>query len=239
MKLLLAILTIISLTSCKKNWSYEGKTSPQYWGDLKEEYKFCKIGYNQSPIDIDFTAKEDPAKQIQLKFSYSNSGVSKEQKNHNVKFTFDHKDYFVLRGREYYLQSIYFHHPSEHKINGEEQILEMQIFHKSDSEQTAVLSVFVKVGKENSEFNKLTDLLKNNKKDFWTEFNMDKVINQKDKIFFYDGSLTTPPCTEGIKWFIMKTPIEMSKDQINEIIKLALNGKANVRPVQEFHPELY
>ena len=241
MKLISTILILLFLPSCKKDWSYQGKTAPQYWGSLKEEYKFCKIGYNQSPINIDFNAKNEQyiVKNDDLKFSYSSSGVTKEQDSHGAKFSFDRKDFMILRKREYYLQAIQFHHPSEHKINGEDQILEMQIFHKSDNEQVAVLAVFVKLGKESPEFNKLIALLENNKKDVWSDFNVGKVLNKNDKIFFYDGSLTTPPCTEGIKWFVMKTPIEMSQIQVDKIIRLALKGIVNVRPLQEFHPELY
>jgi carbonic anhydrase len=241
MKLISTILILLFLPSCAQDWSYQGNTAPQYWGSLKEEYKFCKIGYNQSPINIDFNAKNEQyiVKNDDLKFSYSSSGVTKEQDSHGAKFSFDRKDFMTLRKREYYLQAIQFHRPSEHKINGEDQILEMQIFHKSDNEQVAVLAVFVKLGKESPEFDKLIALLENNKKDVWSDFNVGKVLNKNDKIFFYDGSLTTPPCTEGIKWLVMKTPVEMSQIQVDKIIGLALKGIVNVRPLQEFHPDLY
>ncbi|MBU6338860.1 MAG: carbonic anhydrase family protein [Rickettsiales bacterium] len=239
---LLFLLTIF-VSACSAKWSYEGKTAPDHWGDVeKEKFKFCKIGYNQSPINIDLKSKksDNQFKDSELKFSYSNLGVTKELNPNFVIFTFDRKDFLTIRKKPYYLQSLQFHHPSEHQINGEEQALEMQIFHKSDSEQIAALSVLVKVGKENSEFNKLIDLLKNPKKDdVWSEFNVGKVIDKNSKLFFYDGSLTTPPCTEGVKWFVMEKESEMSKEQMNEIIKLALKGKTNQRPTQAFHPELY
>ena len=66
-----------------------------------------------------------------------------------------------------------------------------------------------------------------------------KIVNTNDKTFFYDGSLTTPPCSEGVKWYVMKTPVKISQEQMNKIIKSAIFAKTNARPVQAFHPEKY
>ena len=238
MKKFFAISIILLLSSCFRDWSYEGSTGPKHWGDLKEDYKFCKIGYNQSPIDITFPAIEN-GKDYELKFSYHPSEVEKEQQSQNVKFSFFSKDFVTFLKRDYFLQKIYFHHPSEHLVKGEQQILEMHIFHKSENEQSLALAIFVKVGKENAEFNKMIDLLDNNKKGAVAKINLAKIVKKEDKFFFYDGSKTTPPCKEGVKWFVMKTQIEMSKEQINKIINLGLKGKANARPVQKFAPEKY
>ncbi|NBU05712.1 MAG: hypothetical protein EBT39_05125 [Sphingobacteriia bacterium] len=107
-KVTLLLLILLFLPSCAQDWSYQGNTAPQYWSSLKEEYKFCKIGYNQSPINIDFNAKNEQyiVKNDDLKFSYSSSGVTKEQDSHGTKFSFDRKDFMTLRKREYYLQAI-------------------------------------------------------------------------------------------------------------------------------------
>ena len=240
MKTIKILFIVLFLTSCSKDWGYEGASGPKYWGELKEEYKFCKIGYNQSPIDIDFKSimGRYVVKDNGLEFFYSDASVLKEKGVYDVKFSFDRKDYFTLHKREYYLKDIQFHHPSEHLVNGESQVLEMQAFHKSDSEQLAVIALFVKVGEENVEINKLIELLENKEDEAWSEFNFGKVL-KGNKSFFYDGSLTVPPCTEGVKWYVMRELVEMSKEQVSKIIKLALDGKANVRPVQDFNPELY
>jgi carbonic anhydrase len=68
---------------------------------------------------------------------------------------------------------------------------------------------------------------------------LSKIVKEKDKIFFYDGSFTTPPCKEGVKWYVMKTPVTVSKEQMNQIIKLGIFVKSNARSVQEFHPEKF
>lgn len=227
---IIAVTFLIFLASCS-SWNY---SNTSHWGDLKEEYKFCKIGANQSPIDIKL-----PFKDNDLKFSYSASEVELGRLNQITKFVFEKRDKMIIRKKNYYLRSIVFHHPSEHQINGEQQIMEMQVAHKSEDEQWATLAIFVKVGKENTEFNKLISLLEAKKNNAVADFNLTKVIKQNDQVFFYEGSLTTPPCTEGMKWYVMKNPIEMSKEQINKIIKLALSGKANARPLQVFNVNEY
>lgn len=234
---ILIVTILLFVTSCYKDWSYKGFTGPKYWGNLQEDHKFCKIGYNQSPINI--KSAEYEFKKQDFRFSYSSTGFTKQQDPHSINFYFDRKDYVKWRGKEYYLQTVKFHHPSEHHVDNEQHVLEMQIFHKSDSEQIMILGVFIDIGEENAEFNNFINVLEDEKQeDVWGDINLLKIV-KKDKLFFYDGSLTTPPCIEGIKWYIAKTPIIISKEQANKIIKLSLNSKANARPVQQFHPELY
>lgn len=238
MKNVSLVILLFILSSCAKDWSYKSKTGPEKWADLKEEYKFCKIGYNQSPINLTFPAKEN-SKEYKLKYSYSPSEVEKKWQFKNLKFSFYSKDFLTFRGREYRLQSIFFHHPSEHLINGKQESLEMHIFHKSDSEQSLALALMISLGEENAQFANIISLLENKKRSAVADLDLSRIIDKKGKFFFYDGSLTTPPCTEGVKWFIMKDPIQISKEQMNKIIKLALKGRANARPAQKFSPEKY
>ncbi len=221
------------LLSCSDNWDYSTASGPNNWGDLKEEYKFCKIGYNQSPIDV----KESDFSNNELKFFYNKSDIEKQFKNHAMIIEFDSRD-FILRGKKkYFIRRAEFHHPSEHLIDGVAHSLEMQIYHKSDDEQWLAIAIFLEVGKENPEFKKLIEFFSNQKKEGVVD--LSKIVKQHDKIFFYDGSLTTPPCTEGMKWYVLKTAIEISKEQMNQIIKSTISVKTNARPVQKFNPEKY
>ena len=215
--------------SCKSQWSYE---SPGQWGDLDEKFKFCKIGYNQSPINI-----EDKFVESDLKFFYQLSDVEKVKKNYVQNINFDGEN-FLLRGKKkYWLHSIVFRHPSEHLIAGKQHSLEMQFYHKSEDEQSLVVAVFLELGDENSDFTSLINFLAS--KEGEGRIDPIKFIKTSDKVFFYDGSLTTPPCKEGVKWYVMKTPPRISKEQMNTIIKSAIFAKSNARPVQIFHPEKY
>ena len=145
---------------------------------------------------------------------------------------------FLLRGKKkYWLHSIVFHHPSEHFIDGNQHSLEMQLYHKSEDEQGLVVAVLLEVGDENSDFTSLINFLASKERE--GRINPIKFIKTSDKVFFYDGSLTTPPCKEGVKWYVMKTPTKISKEQMNTIIKSAIFAKSNARPLQVFHPEKY
>jgi carbonic anhydrase len=232
MKKFSAVFLLILISSCFGKWSYEGRSGAQHWGDLKEEFKFCKIGYNQSPIDVKYDFEESD-----LKFSYSLSDVEKTRENYVMKINFYGQN-FLLRGKKkYFLENFEFHHPSEHLINSQAHSLELQITHKSEDEQLLKLAIFLEVGKENEKFDYLIKLLSAKEKD--SKIDLSKIVKADDKIFFYDGSSTTPPCREGVKWYVMKTPIQISKEQMNQIIKSAIFTKTNARPVQKFHPEKY
>lgn len=232
MKNFLTLLLATFTFSCSQNWSYEGKTGPKNWSSLKEEFKFCKIGYNQSPIDIKGEFKDS-----ELKFSYKNSDVEKRQKNYVMQFEFERQDFALRAKKKYFTRYVEFHHPSEHLINGKQHSLELQVFHKSDDEQWLVLAILVEIGKENPAFNDMIKLMRS--KEIEGKMNLSKIIKETDKTFFYDGSFATPPCTEGVKWYVMQTPLKISKEQMNQIIKLGIFTKSNARPVQEFHLEKY
>lgn len=229
---ILVIFFLILISSCKQNWSYEGSTSSQHWSEIDEKFKFCKIGYNQSPINI-----TDKFESSDLKFDYKISDIEKEQKNYVTNVNFDGQNFLFRGKKKYLLRSLAFHHPSEHLVDAKPHSLEMQIAHKSDDEQWLVLGIFLEVGKENPAFKSLIEFLKSQKND--GKFDLSKVVNTSDETFFYDGSFTTPPCKEGVKWYVMKKPIEISKEQMNQIIKSAISVKSNARPVQAFHPEKY
>jgi carbonic anhydrase len=233
MKKFLAVFFLILISSCAQDWTYSGSSGPEHWGNLNEKYKFCKIGYNQSPIDVKYEFKEDD----DLSFFYGNSDVEKEQKNYATQVNFDDK-ILVMRGKKkYFVQRLDFHHPSEHLVDGKAHSLEMQITHKSEDEQLLILSIFLETGKEDPDFNPLINFLGSKAK--ITQVNLDKIINTNDKTFFYEGSLTTPPCTEGVKWYVMRSPLKISKEQMNKIIKSGISVKSNARSVQAFHPEKY
>jgi len=218
----------MALVSCsQKKWSYDNQ---EKWGE-KAENKFCKIGYNQSPIDVKYDFLES-----ELQFSYTKSEVEKRPFNYVMRTEFFSRDY-VLRKRKYFIRYLEFHHPSEHLLNSEPHSLEMQILHKSEDEQWLVVAVFLEVGKENPKFDDLIKFLES--KEIEGEIDLAKIIKTDDNIFFYDGSLTTPPCREGVKWYVMKTPLYLSKEQMNKIIKSAILGKSNARKIQEFHPEKF
>lgn len=232
MKKLSLICLLFFTFSCDRNWSYSGYFGPKNWGNLSEEFKFCKIGYNQSPIDISYEFKKED-----LQFTYGNSDVEKQKAKHNLQIEFERKDFLIRNKKKYFVRHVEFHHPSEHLKNGQAHSIEMQIYHKTEDEQWLILGYFIEVGKENPQFNQLTKFLLS--KESEGKLDLSKMINFADETFFYDGSFTTPPCKEGVKWYVAKTPITISKEQMNQIIKSSIFTKTNARPVQAFHPEKF
>jgi len=119
--------------------------------------------------------------------------------------------------------------------------LEMQIYHKSEDEQWLAISYFLEIpaikNNENLHFNNLIDFLKSKKIE--DKFDLSKIIDETSLSFSYEGSFTTPPCTEGVKWYIMKNPIFISKEQMSAIIKSTIFVKSNARGVQKFNPEKF
>ncbi len=237
LKLLYPILALL-LSACSQDWSYSGANLPQNWGNIKEEYKFCKIGSNQSPIDVTSEFKDND-----LIFSYNFSEIDLKPERNFVKLSLYGKDFVKYRKKKYDVRYIEFHHPSEHLINGNAESLEMVIFHKSGDEQWLALTIFFELGQPNSEVATMIKLLQNGSTSNASSprINLAKIVNFSDKIFFYDGSLTTPPCTEGIKRYILETPVAISKEQMDKIIKLAITtkDKFNARPVMPFNPSKY
>lgn len=226
------IFLIFFTFSCSGHWSYEEKNSPKNWGRLSDKFRLCKIGYNQSPIDVKGSFKSED-----LSLFHSDSEATKVRSNYVMRLNFYDKNHLTLAKRKYFLRYLEFHHPSEHLVASEPYSLEMQIYYKSENEQHLALAIFLEIGEENPNFKPLIDLLVSKKKE--GKIDLSKIIKLNDKMFFYDGSYTTPPCEEGLKWYVLQTPLKISKEQMNKIIKLAIFTKSNSRPVQEFHPERF
>jgi carbonic anhydrase len=226
----LFLLTLLTLTiSCSKNWNYQNQDN---WSKINEKFKFCSLGLSQSPIDVKGDFKKE-----ELIFSYQKVEAEKVKNAHNLQINFYNRAFVERIKKKYFLRNINFHHPSEHQINGENFSLEMQIAHKSEDEQWLILAVFLEVGAENKNFDELINFVSSSEK--LTEISLEKLINFSDLSFFYNGSFTTPPCGEGVKWYVIKTPIKISKQQANKIIKSAIFTKPNNRKLQKFSLEKY
>jgi len=241
-KSIILSMAILVLSSCAKNWSYEGSSSPEFWHKISKEYKFCKIGYNQSPIDI----VNQKFNKIDFEIINDKDVVVKANQEHNfIKFNIEDSSKIKFRNKIYKAKHIIFRHPSEHFVNSEQHSIEMQISYKSEDDQYFQLAIFLELDKKNHEIDNknlepIINLIEKQEKQLNEyKINLGNFINLKDKVFAYEGSLTNPPCTESVKWRIFKKPIIISKNQMNKIIKLALFNKSNNRPLQKFNPSQY
>ncbi len=213
------------------SWSYGGETGPEAWADLKSEYSACK-GSQQSPIDIvpKQALESDLSK---IKFNWSDSTLQVKNNGHTIQANYDEGSSIKVNGDKFDLLQFHFHAPSEHALNGKLYDMEAHFVHKADNGELAVVGVFFKEGKENKA---LAPIWENMPHQIETKSIAGIKINGEDLLprdtkeyFHYMGSLTTPPCSEVVNWYVLAEPIEASKEQIEAFSKVI---HANNRPVQ-------
>jgi len=216
------------------HWSYKGETGPEYWGTLKPEFATCSQGKHQSPIDIKKSYKTtlEP-----IKFFYKPMQLKIINNGHTIQVNAQEGNSIIIDGEKYQLAQFHFHSPSEHKVKGKSYDMELHLVHKNKTGDIAVVGVFLKEGKPNNTIEKIW-------KNIPTNINEEKIAENvyinpynllpKNKGYYiYYGSLTTPPCTEGVTWIVLKKPIEVSKKQIEKF--RIIIGEDNNRPVQNLN----
>lgn len=215
------------------DWSYQGKTGPNYWSYLDPSFIQCEIGALQSPINIDTTKVIQKENLEEIKVQYTTSEFSIIKNRLTLKLLpKDESNYIYVGNIKYVLKQLHFHYPSEHGINGKKFPAEIHLVHQNRKEQLAVIGLLVEKGKENivimKFFNGLTkdegkiEVVKE-------KINIENLLPEKREYYRYEGSLTTPPCSEGVKWLLLDQPIQMSEKQIE---KLREFFPTNMRPLQ-------
>ncbi|WP_229696081.1 carbonic anhydrase [Paenibacillus albidus] len=216
------------------HWSYEGETSPEHWAELDQLFTTCKVGTAQSPINITHEkVKEDPGlSPIQTK--YFPSRVSMVNNGHTIQVNLKNPDnQITIEGTSYTLQQFHFHLPSEHQIDGNNAEMELHFVHKSEDGKIAVLGALITAGAENTELNKLWSVLPAEESEQEVEldgmFDLNQLLPADMDSFRYQGSLTTPPCTEGVQWVVLEHPVQWSEAQVGKFEAIFPHDN---RPVQ-------
>ena len=211
------------------HWTYEGAEGPDSWGKLDSTYATCGTGKSQSPIDLANPTKNDLSNIV---FHYQPSEVRILNNGHTVQVNYDPGSYIEIDGQRYDLVQFHYHAPSEHTINGKSFAAELHLVHKSASGQLAVIGILLEEGAVNTAYQPLLANLpaeKSPEKDAGLKINALDLLPTEQTTFRYSGSLTTPPCTEGVNWNVMVTPVQLSADQIAAFQKIF---EGNNRPIQ-------
>ncbi len=220
----------VSNESTDKPWSFEGTNGPEAWGDLKPEYTLCKTGKTQSPVNLKWS-KPRAGGEIQL--NYKPTDLKMIDNGFTLVINTEDGGSAMLHGEPYKLTEVRFRTPSEHQISGSSLSLEVQFMHRNKKGGTAVVSAILIEGASNPEIEKLWHAwpnIKSAEMEIANEtFNPMVLLPRKTTHYAYQGSLTTPPCTEGVKWFVLNTPVEISKEQI---AGFRSHYPKNNRPVQ-------
>jgi len=214
------------------HWGYTGMSAPEYWGELSPRYEMCKIGKNQSPVDIRAQDAYDVNLE-QLIFSYY-AKTTHVSKSHGVKVAVDPGNFIVIDGNKFKLKQFHFHSPSETMLNGRSFPLEAHFVHVSDNGQIAVIAVFFEYGKNNPLLERIfrkAPAVENIESSLvFKPKEIMQLFPENREYYRYNGSLTTPPCTEGVRWIVMKKPLTVSKKQIKRFKELVPYN--NNRPIQ-------
>ncbi len=211
------------------HWTYEGEEGPEHWGELSADYAACADGKAQSPIDIAQPGPEDLANIV---FNYEPSKVNILNNGHTIQVNYDPGSFVEIDGMRYDLAQFHFHAPSEHSIGGQLAQAELHLVHKSAAGDLAVVGVLIEEGAENPAFATIWANLPAEPaevKSVDAEVDAAELLPAEQATYRYDGSLTTPPCSEGVKWNVMTTPIQMSAAQLAAFTAIV---DGNNRPVQ-------
>jgi len=211
------------------HWGYEGHAAPAKWGDLQPDFATCKLGAEQSPIDIRGAAKADlPA----LGLAYTPGAAEVVNNGHTIQVNLSAGGTATLPTGAYQLLQFHFHTPSEEKIAGKSYPLVAHLVHRNAEGKLAVVAVLFKEGKENAALAPVFAAMPSKAEDkasLKDGFNASALLPAKLGYYAFVGSLTTPPCSEGVRWQVLKDPVEISKAQLASFRKLYA---MNARPVQ-------
>ena len=210
-------------------WGYEGAGAAENWARLDPRNSLCASGQRQSPIDISDGIKVDVEP---VRFDYRPSRFRIADTGRTVEVFLGDMS-FSLTGKTYTLQKIAFHRPSEERIDGRRFDMSAHLIHKADDGQLAIIAVLIERGNENPFIQTLWNNLPLEKglevAPPAATIDLDALLPTSRNYYAYMGSLTTPPCTEGVLWLVMKQPIQVSQQQVDIFSRLYRN---NARPVQ-------
>lgn len=222
----------------EKHWSYEGETSPEHWAEI-EKNSDCS-GKSQSPINIiDIKAVPSSPEDRKLTFHYTEQTILNKVRNngHSIQYDFERGDSLCNNNVTYDLVQIHFHEPSEHTINGVRYPIEIHLVHQSDEKNYTVVGIMGIEGGESHFMQRMESYLPlevNEEKVIDRSFDISTILPVERDYYTYQGSLTTPPCTENVQWIILKNPLELSLEEVLELrSNMPLKNYRNEQPIND------
>lgn len=211
-------------------WAYSGTRGPDHWGELDPQFSTCATGKNQSPIDLASPVDVDLKP---IDFSYAAGGKEIFNNGHTVQVSFQGGSTITVDGQVYELKQLHFHVPSENRIRGESFPMEAHLVHADPAGHLAVIAVMWKEGAASPALAQLWSRMPMSAgptRPLPAAISAEALLPHDRRYYSFSGSLTTPPCTEGVRWLLMKQPNTASKSQIEGLLHAL--GHPNNRPVQ-------
>lgn len=215
--------------SAHVHWGYAGEGAPERWAELSPENRQCAVGTRQSPIDIREGIRVDLEK---IQFDYRPSGFAVLDNGHTVQVNVAPGNALTVMGRRFDLLQFHFHRPSEERINGRQFDMVAHLVHKDPDGKLAVVAVLLERGRDQALVQTIWNNLPLEKGEPLQApgfIDLTQLLPVDRAYYTYMGSLTTPPCSEGVLWMVMRSPVQVSSNQINIFSRLY---PMNARPIQ-------
>ncbi|KAK2416853.1 alpha carbonic anhydrase [Trifolium repens] len=219
------------------NYKSGDSKGPENWGNIKPEWKLCGTGKSQSPIDIINSTVHDLLQLGKLEKDYKPAPAVLKNRGHDVMLEWNgDAGKFDIKGVSYKLIQCHWHTPAEHTLNGTKFDMELHAVHQNSKGEIAVIGMWYKIGGPDSLLSKLLDNIKSisdKDKDVGI-INPEEIKFGGKKYYRYVGSLTTPPCTEGVIWTMLKKVRSVSSEQLKALKEAVHPGfEENARPTQD------
>lgn len=215
------------------HWQYSGEYGPEHWGRMRPDYAQCERGQRQAPIDIVGAPRQVAAP---LQFDYHPAPLRIVNDGHTVRVRYANASRLLVGRDSHTLQQFHFHVPGGDKLQGEEFPMAMHFLHKSRAGQLISLTVLFRLGAENPALAALLPRMPSagTPEQLLADSSFDPaaLLPSAHGYYAYDGSLTAPPCTEGVRWLVLKQPQQLSAAQLARLNQLFAH---NARPVQPLH----
>lgn len=200
------------------HWAYTGSDGPSHWGELSPDYNLCNTGKDQSPVDLQPVRLMKADWLLPLQVSLKPTKLAIVNNGHTIQVNYDKGSKFSFDRTEYELKQFHFHAPSEHTFDGVAADMETHLVFSTPGKRLAVIGILMVVGAENPFFAKFWDSLPAKENEAITrelDLNVGDLLPTNRDYFHYDGSLTTPPCSEGVKWIVLRQSVTISASQVN------------------------
>ncbi len=249
-KFLLALATVSVAAACGDHesghaihWDYGDEAGPAQWSTLSPDFALCDEGKAQSPIDLSVAVANDERLDVRRNFqpvsvhvSYQESTVNLLDNGHTIQVSFEDGNTVDVGDKQFALIQYHFHAPSEHTMNGEHFPMEAHFVHAAASGELAVAGIFIEQGEHNPAFDPVWNILPTEPGESRVlegqDVDLDALVPTGSRTYRYMGSLTTPPCSEGVNWFVREAPIALSAEQIAAFTDIFNH---NNRPVQSLN----
>jgi carbonic anhydrase len=223
-----------SAPAAPAQWTYAGATGPEHWGELDPAYVLAQTGTRQSPIDIQ-RSRVVSARGAPLETSYQDASLELLNNGHTIEDDYHGGGTLTVDGHVYRLAQFHFHSPSEHTIDGVHAPLEMHLVHKDEAGKLAVIAVLFREGAEHPELARLWEHLPaepgRSEAVEGMMVNASRLLPPSLASYRYPGSLTTPPCSEDVAWFVLQRPVDASAAQIAAFRRVIAGNNRPTQPL--------